>query len=158
MGRPKIPLAIRFWNKVDKNGPIVRPELGPCWIWLGTKNKDGYGLVSHNKKSATTHRVSWELHNGPIPNKLQVLHRCDNPPCVNPAHLWLGTNGDNTRDAAQKGRHVAGQNRKVTENQVREIRARHAAGENRTNLGLEYGITKWAITDMVSRRSWSHVI
>jgi hypothetical protein len=93
-------LAERFWVKVDKNGPL-HPTLGTaCWVWTGRHLTWGYGQIENH----LTHRLSWRLHNGPIPNRLQVLHRCDNPPCVNPAHLFLGTNTDNRADSKAKGR------------------------------------------------------
>lgn len=96
--KPK-PLADRFWAKVQKAGP------DDCWPWLASRMPKGYGklgIASTTPKLA--HRVSWELHYGPIPEGLFVCHRCDNPPCVNPAHLFLGTCTDNLRDMVAKGR------------------------------------------------------
>lgn len=81
-----------------------RPETG-CWEWLGARANGGYGLFAvQNPRRITAHRYSWELHNGPIPAGMHVLHHCDNPPCVNPAHLFLGTASDNMRDMLAKGR------------------------------------------------------
>lgn len=79
------------------------PECG-CWIWMGSKDKDGYGLISINSKYIGAHRVSWKLHFGPIPNNLFVCHHCDTPSCVNPYHLFLGTHQDNMKDAGRKHR------------------------------------------------------
>jgi hypothetical protein len=76
-----------------------------CWEWMGTKNSYGYGVVMINRKVKRTHRVSWEIHNGPIPKGLYVCHHCDNPPCVRPDHLFLGTCSDNLHDMVKKGRH-----------------------------------------------------
>ena len=90
-GNPET-LAARFWAKVVKGAS--------CWDWTGTRQPAGYGIIG----KVGAHRISWELHNGLIPSGLWVLHRCDNPGCVNPAHLFLGTNGDNVRDAIAKGR------------------------------------------------------
>ena len=91
------PLAERLWEKTDK--------AGSCWIWVGTTNRDGYGNIGiDNKKTALTHRVAWMVTHGPIPVDLCVLHRCDNPRCVNPDHLFLGTQADNMRDMMLKGR------------------------------------------------------
>jgi len=102
------PLADRLWEKVNRDGPVPPhcPELGPCWIWTRAANKAGYGKIGSGEGAGTlaTHRVSWELTNGRVPDGLFVLHRCDNPPCCNPAHLFLGTSRDNTQDMIAKGR------------------------------------------------------
>jgi hypothetical protein len=108
-----IPVAIRFAVKVNLNGPIpdTCPELGPCHLWIGNKsNRTGYGSIQtgrrsdHTLRSVGAHRLAWELANGPIPVGQLVCHRCDNTLCVNVAHLFLGTHGDNARDRAAKGR------------------------------------------------------
>ena len=99
----------RFWAKVDKNGPVPahRPDLGPCWLWTGYRYPKGYGRASDPRvasRQTYAHRLAWELTNGPIPDGMQVLHACDNPPCCNPAHLSLGSNLENVRDREAKGR------------------------------------------------------
>lgn len=94
----RIPLKERFLSKVNKSGPKG------CWIWTGCLSV-GYGLF-YNKGQWKAHRVSWELHKGKIPHGLWVLHKCDNPPCVNPDHLFLGTQSENMKDAYLKGRLV----------------------------------------------------
>jgi hypothetical protein len=99
-------LAERYWSHVDKNGPIVRPELGACWKWTGAVTDKGYGVTGENRKNMIASRASWIVNRGPIPDGQFVLHKCDNPPCTNPEHLFLGTKGDNLRDAIQKGRRM----------------------------------------------------
>lgn len=88
--------AIPFWNRVKGTGH--------CWLWTGCRNDDGYGVVRFNGGMCKAHVVAWFLTNGLIPDGLDVLHECDNPPCVNPDHLFLGTNADNCRDRQAKGR------------------------------------------------------
>jgi hypothetical protein len=78
-----------------------------CWVFTGHRTVDGYGRIRHNGRESNAHRVAYELARGPIPAGLVVCHRCDNPPCVNPAHLWLGTQADNIADMDAKGRRVA---------------------------------------------------
>jgi len=104
MARPRIPLFERFWQHVRK--------ARGCWEWTGTKSPRGYGVI-HNRGGSPpqprAHRVSWEIHFGPVPTGLLVCHRCDNPMCVNPAHLFLGTNQDNSDDMVAKGRQCKGE-------------------------------------------------
>ena len=105
MSKTPVALEVRFWSRVDKSG-------GPnaCWLWTGTIGHNGYGRISRGLrtgKDAYAHRIAWELTFGLIPDGLLACHHCDNPPCCNPAHLFLGTNSDNMSDCAQKGRNVA---------------------------------------------------
>ena len=100
-GRHLKPLDVRFWEKVQK--------ADGCWLWLGQKLGTGYGVIdvgagTSYRKVLLAHRVSWELNVGPITPGMFICHHCDNPPCVRPDHLFEGTNGDNMRDAAAKGR------------------------------------------------------
>ena len=83
---------------------MPEPNSG-CWLWMGSQAAHGYGMLSVNGKPCRAHRVSWEMYNGPIPDGLHILHKCDNPPCVNPSHLYAGTHKDNMRDRSERRRH-----------------------------------------------------
>lgn len=96
-----------FWAKVNKNGRQMpgHEAIGNCWEWTACQLPHGYGQLSKDgKKGLRAHRVAWEDANGPIPDGMNVLHRCDNPPCVRPSHLFLGTQKDNMHDASVKSR------------------------------------------------------
>lgn len=99
MGLHQIPIQDRFWLHVDKSGD--------CWLWTGATDHNGYGKVDYRtplRRTLGAHRISWMLRYGDIPNGLKVLHKCDNPKCVNPDHLFLGTHQDNMDDMVAKGR------------------------------------------------------
>jgi hypothetical protein len=95
----KRPVQERFWEKVHKS-----TDPSDCWTWLAGRNHWGYGTFGINRHSFLAHRVAWEMKNGPIPLGVCVLHRCDNRPCLNPDHLFLGTQTENVRDMDEKGR------------------------------------------------------
>src|SRR3990167_10376201 len=111
---------IRFWNKVNKTNS--------CWLWIASKFHDGYGQFRHEGSMKLAHRISYELHYGPIPDELCVCHICDVPSCVNPEHLFLGTQQENMEDKVKKGRARGGNPRKLTEDQIKEIDAFYKCG------------------------------
>lgn len=146
----------KFWERVDKRGD--------CWLWTGAINNHGYGNVSHQGKYWKAHRLAWALTHGDIPPGMQVLHRCDNPPCVRPDHLWLGTHTDNMRDRAEKGRHSVGNRRgsrhplaKLTETDVRTIRDSLLGSMSHREIAERYGVTPNNIYRIATRKSWRHI-
>lgn len=153
VGRKPVPPEQRFWPKVSKTDS--------CWLWMGAKIQDGYGSFGFGEKVVSAHRVSWELHNGPIPNGLCVLHKCDVRNCVNPDHLFLGTRDDNMADRNRKGRQARGEKSgraKLTNAVVIAIRRRYAAGGTSIRkLASEFCISKSQILSVVTFKSWSHV-
>ena len=154
----KGPLESRLWAKVEKGEPQA------CWPWLGARrNKQGHGHILSGDGSGKTvfvHRVSYELAYGPIPEGLIVMHICDNPPCVNPAHLRLGTFKENVQDSKAKGRNNRGSRNghaKLTEELVVRIREMVAAGAEQKSIAESLGVTDGLISMVVSGKRWSHV-
>ena len=131
-------------------------SLTECWPWTANQNNKGYGQLRRGNTLVLAHRQMWEFERGPIPDMLCVLHTCDNPLCVNPSHLFLGTRADNNRDARAKGRTPAGEKQwmaKLTADQVRQIRA--ADGTCKT-LGKQFGVSPSQISRIKRKERWSH--
>lgn len=161
--RARASVAERFWRSVDRRGP------DECWLFTQKLGPDGYGRINVGGRGVPkklAHRVSWELHNGLIPDGegphgTVVMHTCDNRRCVNPAHLRLGAQGENVADMDQKGRRVsrnlrgpAHGNAVLTEADVRFIRRSKA---NNAELGRRFGVYRSTIRDIRRRRTWTHV-
>lgn len=131
-----------------------------CWPWGGTIHHRGYGIiVNDHKRNALAHRVTYERFNGPIPDGMMVCHRCDNPPCVNPAHLFLGTHQDNMTDRNRKGRTQHGERHhhaKLTAADVLTIRSLYP-GMSQTAIAKQFGINQTIVSDIVRRIIWKHV-
>lgn len=154
-------LLEKFWDKVSIYGPMLMPELGCCWMWIGCRTKGRYGQMTVIRTVCYAHHVSWILHRGDIPLGQWVLHRCDNMACVRPSHLFLGTRRDNVRDMFSKGRDkvvgVRNWNAKLTEEQVRQIRKEPYYRGAFIQLGKKYGVSETTIRDVRTREVWRHV-
>lgn len=167
----------RFWSKVNKGGPTPahRPELGPCWVWTASKRNKGYGAFfwrtdSGEKVQGRAHRFSWELHHGAIPEGQCALHHCDNPGCVRPGHLFLGTIAENNQDMVSKGRHVPGgthhdgnyehgekhHNAKLTADKVIEIRTLKAT-LSYSQLSERFGLAIGHLHRIVHNKVWKGI-
>ena len=135
---------------------IPEPNTG-CFLWLGQRTKKGYGLVTRNSRKSTAHRHAWELAHGPIPAGMWVLHRCDNPGCVNPEHLFLGTAQDNSDDMMMKGHERAPV--RLHECEVEEIRRLHSLGVSQRLLSKMFKTANQHISRIVNyqRRQWPWV-
>jgi DNA-binding XRE family transcriptional regulator len=120
-----------------------------CWNWTASKFGVGYGQFKLNGKMRLAHRVSWELHNGAIPDGMHVCHTCDNRACINPEHLFLGNNADNVADKVAKGRQVR---HKLTESDVLAIRA--AEGVSQARLASKFGVARSLISNIRNRTIW----
>lgn len=149
----------RFWSHVDRRGCLVRPELGPCWEWTGSRNDTNYGHVRFEGRLLLAHRASWLIAHGREPSAW-VLHKCDNPPCVRPDHLFEGTAADNVADREAKGRGGAAHGEKhgrakLTWEKVRMIRERAANGESGSALAREYRIAQSAASAIILGKTWS---
>jgi hypothetical protein len=148
------PLAERFWSKAQKSDQ--KSDNG-CREWIGRRDRNGYGRIGHANQFA--HRVSWELHHGPIPKGMHVLHRCNNPGCLEPDHLYLGTHADNMRfkvecDRQAKGKSCQGYV-KLTEREVLEIRGMSGIQKE---IGSIYGISARQVSHIKRRDLWRHLV
>jgi len=169
----------RFWSHVDKRDS--------CWLWTGTTNRAGYGVLSQGYRQFLAHRVAYELTYGPLPDEYFACHHCDNPPCVRPDHLFAGTNAENTADRNRKGRqvkdcHVAPEHRPYGQRNgaythPESVRRGEANGSAKlsiadikairqeydtiatpiSRLAVRYGVSSSSIGDIVHRRTWRHI-
>jgi len=157
----------RFWSKVSKTDT--------CWIWLGATSK-GYGRFAiTRRKTVRAHRFSFELTNGPLPDGMCALHKCDNPGCVRPDHLFAGSDADNAADRGAKGRTAAGDRSgartkpearprgsahvraRLTEAQVSVIKSRVREGSTQRELAREFGVAEQTVNHIVVGRTWKQV-
>lgn len=160
-----VPIATRFWQFVTIG------TFDECWLWQGGVNASGYGIMWAGGRAEGAHRISWEIHFGPIPDGSQVLHKCDvnyasgdftNRRCVNPHHLWLGTNQENNADMMEKSRdrHINGESHhaaKLTKAQVLEIRSLCAQGMAQPEIAERFGISQTHVSAINLRKVWRHI-
>ena len=149
-------LKMRFWKKVDQNGPVPAhwPELGPCWIWTASKNKQGYGMLGTSLGVRHTHIVSWFLHTGKWP-KEKTLHICDNTSCIRFSHLEQGTQHKNVHDAIKRGIFARS---KLTENQAAEIKRLYDGRRGAVSaLAKQFKVHRHTIQHIIHRHTWRHL-
>jgi hypothetical protein len=157
------PLEYRLWRRIERRGP------DECWPWMGTTATQGYGTLGRGdgtRRLIRAHRAVWEQFNGPIPEHdsshgLVIMHTCDNRACCNPAHLRLGTQGDNVRDMGDKGRRRSPQRRGETNPNARLtaelVRLFRASPKTATALAREYGCDQTTVSQIRRGKTWKHV-
>ncbi|KKN38039.1 hypothetical protein LCGC14_0757510 [marine sediment metagenome] len=164
-----------YYKCMDAHKFWARVKLGKdCWLWTGNTNTKGYGLVRVEGRRISAHRIAYELYFGKaVPAGRYVCHHCDNPPCVNPYHLYVGTPAQNSRDMVVRGRAATGENHgtatrpervargskqglaRLTENMVLEIR--NTSGKTQRALAKEFGVSQRTIFSILRRETWTHV-
>lgn len=162
--------VVQFWLKVNKHGevPANRPDLGPCWIWEGARGRYGHFKPHRDEPGIGAHRYAYSLTYGALLPAIQVLHHCDIRLCVNPAHLFAGTQRDNIRDMDSKGRrngrcphpNARGElnlRAKLTNEAVREMRTLHAGGQSIGPLARQFGVDYKTASSAIKRHSWRHI-
>jgi hypothetical protein len=155
----KEPVIDRFWKKV-----AIAKE-NECWVWIGRIGSYNYGVFDLDNKAIRAHRFSYIIHFGEIPSSppdLCVCHTCDNPSCVNPAHLWLGTRSQNMQDKIKKGRGnylkgIEASNAILTEVQVKEIKQKLKNEVKIAELSKIYGVSRIAIWHIKKGHNWKHI-
>lgn len=145
----------RFWLR-------VQPSTG-CWLWIGPRTSSGYGAVRLlNRKMGLAHRLAWEYAHGPIPDGQVVCHHCDNPPCCNPSHLFVGTQADNLRDMTEKGRRRSNPPKGgnagravLTPAQATDLLAGYVAGVSQKALAERFGVSKGTVYNVIHGTHWA---
>lgn len=150
----------RFWKKVNKSRK--------CWEWTACRNERGYGQIRIGRRAVLAHRVSWIIHFGGLSPyidsliSLCVLHKCDNPRCVNPSHLFLGTQQDNVVDKVKKGRQSSPHGEeshlsKLTEEEVNKIRELYKVGTSHKTIAKKFNISESNVGAIIRRETWTHI-
>lgn len=155
---------VRFWHQVNKERRKKKGSSSRCWEWTGLPQKSGYCRIRINSNYRRVHQVSWEMHFGKIPDGMCVCHKCDNKICVNPSHLFLGTNRDNQIDKVSKGRQAKGErcgNCKLTSKQVIEIRktyVRRSKTHGMRAMIKKFGVGRSMIKYILNGTNWKHLL
>ena len=146
--------AQRFWRKVKKQSP------NECWLWIGAIGQTGYGNFGVNHRTVNAHRVAWILSHGDIPFGLQVLHHCDNRACVNPNHLFLGTQKVNVQDCVAKLRlrPAAGERHPRAVMSASTVALVRKSKARRAELAKQFGVSLQCIDKIINRHTWKHVL
>lgn len=157
------PVDARLHKKTNRNSGVIRYNLTECWEWTGSTGSHGYGTIYGDGRYWLTHRLAWFLIYGEDPD-VHVLHKCDNRKCVNPDHLFLGTDADNVRDMCAKGRRVQADLRgdqshfaKLTRAEVLGIREAYSGGAAVQQLAAKYSVSRDTVSRIVHRKSWANV-
>lgn len=146
------PLSERFWEKVKIAGP------NDCWLWMAGTQRNGYGnVVFDNKFRSVAHRAAWLLTYGSLPKNKNILHKCDVRNCVNPRHLWVGTQKDNMRDMVAKGRSSPEKRSHLTVEDVKKIRLARKKGELPASIAKKYRLNVTHVSQIISGHRWGHV-
>jgi hypothetical protein len=147
-----------FWENVSVKGA------DDCWEWQGYRDAKGYGRMSFNRNVRIANRVAWGIMNGDIKKGICILHKCDNPPCCNPAHLFLGTRSDNAKDRHKKGRTKTGvhfgsvnPNSILIEDDVIKIRKLATEGMKQKDIAIKFNVSIHSISSIVRNVSWTHI-
>ena len=165
MQRILAPVEYRAWRIAEIVARIDRSAGdNACWPWRGAHDRQGYGFLTFEGRRWQATRFFFTLTIGPIPKELDLLHRCDNPPCCNPAHLWPGTAKENIRDSITKGRWVVGDHTggangrcKLTDDDVRAIRQAYDNGATQRSLTALYDLGPSQVGRIVRREQWRHL-
>jgi hypothetical protein len=148
-------LEARFWSYVNKEGPVIVPDLGSCWEWTSGLTELGYGRLVWKGSHLRAHRVSYEIAYGDVPDGLFVLHRCNNPPCVRPSHLYAGTQADNVQQAYNDGTKLSGENHhwaKLSNECVQKAFCLYAEGYKQYQIAEILGVTPPHISDILNMK------
>ena len=156
---PPSNLSVRLWQKIAIAGT------DDCWLWTAYRDRRGYGKIGNNGSSYLAHRIVFRLVNGDFPEHLKVCHRCDNPSCCNPNHLFLATQYDNVQDRHLKGhdahfglKGTAHPLAKLSEEQVREIRKFHKLGVSESKLAIQFSISQSHVSRIIQQKEWQHIL